>query len=130
MNVAFIFGGDFTAKDKEVLTTTTPEGETGFMVCSTGENKAEKVCTDVEGVEKLPSGDASDAGSKESSMLENNTYNLLEQLNVENKSLWRIKNNYKADAEADNESKQLWSFIEKDKEELVKLLTERLKERL
>jgi hypothetical protein len=119
-----------TAKDKEVLTTTTPEGETGFMVCTTGEDKSEKVCTDVESVEKLPSGDASNAGSKQSSMLENNTYNLLEQLNVENKSLWRIKNNYKEDAEEDNESKQLWSFIEKDKEELVKLLTERLRERL
>ncbi len=114
-------------KNKEVLTTTTPEGDTSFMVCKTEENKNQKVCMDVENLKKTKSGRAD---SKESGMLDNNTYNLLEQLNIENKSLWRIKNNYKNDAATDNESKQIWNFIEKDKEELVKLLTERLKERL
>jgi hypothetical protein len=117
-------------KNKEVLTTTSPEGETGFMVCKTEESKAEKVCMDVENLEKAKS----QAGTKPSStgkgMLDNNTYNLLEQLNIENKSLWRIKNNYKSDAATDNESKQFWGFLEKDKEEIVKLLTERLRERL
>lgn len=68
--------------------------------------------------------------ASEKGMLDNNTYNLLEQLTVENKSLWRIKNNYKNDAGRDNESKQFWNFIEKDKEEIVKLLTERLRERI
>ncbi len=113
-------------KNKEVLTTTTPEGETSFMVCKTDENKNQKECVDIENVKNK----SDRVDSKESSMLDNNTYNLLEQLNVENKSLWRIKNNYKNDAVTDNESKQLWNFVEKDKEEMVKLLTERLKERL
>lgn len=44
---------------------------------------------------------------------------------VENKSLWRIKNNYKADESMDMEVK-VWNFIEKDKEELIKILTEKL----
>ena len=63
-------------------------------------------------------------------MLDDNTYNLMEQLEIENKSLWRIKNNYKKDASADNESRQLWSLIEKDKEEIVRLLTEKIRQRL
>ena len=63
-------------------------------------------------------------------MLENNLYNLAQQITIENKSLWRIKNNYKNDSAMDNEAKQVWNFIEKDKEELVKMLTEKLKERL
>jgi DNA-binding TFAR19-related protein (PDSD5 family) len=54
----------------------------------------------------------------------------MEQLEIENRSLWRIKNSYKNDASTDNESKQLWSFIEKDKEEVVRLLTEKARERL
>jgi len=50
---------------------------------------------------------------------------LVEQLLVENKSLWRIRNNYKADSGMDMEVK-VWNFIEKDKEELIKILTEKL----
>ena len=68
--------------------------------------------------------------SNEKGMLDNNTYNLMEQLTIENRSLWHIKNNYKNDAAMDNENKQLWNRIEKDKEELVKLLTEKLRKRL
>jgi hypothetical protein len=63
-------------------------------------------------------------------MIDNNTYNLMEQLEIENKSLWRIKNNYENDASTDNESKQLWKLIEKDKEEVVRLLTEKVRQRL
>ena len=63
-------------------------------------------------------------------MLDNDTYNLMEQLEIENKSLWRIKNSYRKDALTDNESKQLWNLIEKDKEEVVRLLTEKVRERL
>ena len=63
-------------------------------------------------------------------MLDNNTYNLMEQLEIENRSLWRIKNDYKNDASTDNESKQLWNFIEKDKEEVVRRLTEKVRQRL
>jgi hypothetical protein len=67
------------------------------------------------------------ATTKEKGMLDNNTYNLVEQLAIENKSLWRIKNNYKNDSSIDTENKNLRNFIEKDKEELVKLLTEKLR---
>jgi len=63
-------------------------------------------------------------------ILENDTYNLMEQLEIESKSLWRIKNNYKNEALTDNESKQLWNFIERDKEKVVRLLTEKIRERL
>ncbi len=66
----------------------------------------------------------------EEKTLENNTSNMVEQLTVESKSLWRIKNNYKRDSVMDMEAKQLWDVIEKDKEELVAMLTEKLRERL
>lgn len=74
--------------------------------------------------------DKADRGDSGKQMMDNNTYDLMEQLLIENKSLWRIKNNYKNDSGMDNETKQVWNFIEKDKEELVKILTEKLKERL
>lgn len=64
------------------------------------------------------------------SILDNDTYNLMEQLEIESKSLWRIKNRYKNDAAADNQSNKLWSFIESEKEEVVRLLTEKIRERL
>lgn len=63
-------------------------------------------------------------------MLDNDTYNLMEQLEIESRSLWRIKNDYKNDSSTDKESKRLWSLIEKDKEEVVRLLTEKVRERL
>ena len=122
-----------TEENKEVLTTTSTEGKTSFMVCNTKEGEKEKVCMDLEsGKAKSQAGTTEPAKhtSREKGMLDNNTYNLMEQLTTENKSLWRIKNNYKNDAAMDNESKQIWSFLEKDKEEIVKLLTERLRERL
>lgn len=115
-----------SSENGEVLTATTSRGDTSFMVCRTsGENKNEKVCMDVE---KPSQYSTSASGSKP--MLDNNTYDLMEQLLIENKSLWRIKNNYKNDSAMDSEAKQVWDFIEKDKKELVKILTEKLKERL
>jgi hypothetical protein len=68
--------------------------------------------------------------SPSASMLDNETYDLMEQLLVENKSLWRIKNNYKDDSAMDDETRQVWNRIEKDKEDLVKILKERVKARL
>ncbi len=113
-------------ENEEVLTATSSRGDTSFMVCRTDEeNKREKVCIDVD---KPQSKSKPNTPSK--AMLDNNTYELMEQLLIENKSLWRIKNNYKNDSAMDNETKQVWNFIEKDKEELVKMLTEKLKERL
>jgi hypothetical protein len=68
--------------------------------------------------------------SPEEPMLDNETYDLLEQLLIENKSLWRIQNNYKRDSAMDNETRQIWSVIEKDKQKTVKMLIEKLKARL
>ena len=99
------------------------------MVCNTDKEKNEKVCTDLEST-KTASENKARQDSGEKGMLDNNTYNLVEQLNVENKSLWRIKNNYKNDASTDKESRQVWSLLEKDKQKSVRLLTARLKERL
>ncbi len=117
-----------TGENEEVLSTTTSEGETGVMVCkTTDEAKRQKVCMEIESAGQTP---ASTVSTTEKGMLDNNVYNLMEQLTIENKSLWRIKNNYKNDAATDNEAKEFWNFLEKDKEEVVKLLTERLRERL
>jgi hypothetical protein len=62
--------------------------------------------------------------------LSNNTYNLMSQLIEENQSLWRIKNNYKNDAKGDSEAEQFWDFLEKDKEDHIKRLTQLLVERI
>ena len=63
-------------------------------------------------------------------MLDDNIYNIMEQLVTENLSLWHIKNYYMDDASKDNEIKQVWNFVEKTKKETIELLLERLKERL
>jgi hypothetical protein len=63
-------------------------------------------------------------------MLDNNTYNLMEQLSVESKSLWRIKRNYKDDSAMDNEIREVWNSVERDKEQLVNMLREKLRSRL
>jgi hypothetical protein len=124
-----LLGGGFLNKEnEEVLTATNNSGDTSFMVCKPSEEaKNQKVCMDVEKPAQR-STSSSSSGSK--TMIDNNTYDLMEQLLIENKSLWRIKNNYKNDSSMDNETKQVWNFIEKDKEELVKILTEKLRERL
>jgi hypothetical protein len=114
-------------ENEEVLTTTSSKGDASFMVCRTDEeNKSAKVCMDVD----KPKSSSNSSSSRSKPMMDNNVYDLMEQLLIENKSLWRIKNNYKNDSAMDNETKQVWNFIEKDKEELVKMLTEKLKERL
>lgn len=62
--------------------------------------------------------------------LSNNTYNLMTQLVEENQSLWRIKNNYIKDAETDSESKEFWKYLEGDKQDHIKKLTELLSKHL
>jgi hypothetical protein len=52
-------------------------------------------------------------------MLDNNTYNLMMQMTVENKSLWRIKENYQKDADCEK-CLQFWKKMEKDKEDHIK----------
>jgi hypothetical protein len=106
-------------EDEEILTTTTSAGDTSFIVCKTNEeNKDQKVCVDL-----------NVSTSSEKRMLDNNTYDLMEQLLIECRSLWHIRNNYKADAAADNETRQLWESIEKEKESIVQRLSEKLRER-
>lgn len=56
----------------------------------------------------------------------NNAYNLLAQLTEENKSLWRIKNSYRKDAEDDFEVQQLWADLEEAKKGHIKRLTAQL----
>lgn len=64
-------------------------------------------------------------------MLDNHVYNLMLQLVQENKSLWRVKNEYKKDSGGCEECKKFWQKMEKDKEnhvrELTALLTNHLK---
>ncbi len=63
-------------------------------------------------------------------MLSNSTYDFMAQLTEENHSLWRIKNNYKKDAEGDAEATEFSNNLEKDKQHHVKELTELLEKRL
>lgn len=62
-------------------------------------------------------------------MFDNNTYNLMEQLTIESKSLWRIKNNYKDDASSSNcgDCKKFWEELERDKEDHIKRLNDLLR---
>ena len=66
-------------------------------------------------------------------MLANNTYNLMAQLIEINKSLWRIKNQYRQDAEDSRcgECIGFWDRLEKDLEarakELEGLISEHFK---
>jgi len=113
-----------TLENEEVVTAISDKGEPDIMVCS-NEEKDEKVCVSMNENE-----DQSETSILSSGIINNNIYNLMEQLVNENKSLWRIKNNYKNDAADDIEIQEMWNFIERDKRELVKLLTEKLKERL
>ena len=64
------------------------------------------------------------------STLDNETYNLIELLEFENKNLRPIKNVYKSGAKTNRESRQLWDSIERNKEEAVRLLTEKIRKRL
>lgn len=64
-------------------------------------------------------------------MMDNNTYNLMAQMVEEQKSLWRIVNNYKEDACDCDECYSFWEKLEKDKEthikDLEKLLAHHIK---
>jgi hypothetical protein len=63
-------------------------------------------------------------------MLSNSAYDLMEQLTKENQSLWRIKNNYKKDSANDKEAMEFWNYLEKDKIEHIKRLTELVEKRI
>jgi hypothetical protein len=63
-------------------------------------------------------------------MLNNNVYNLMEQMTKESQSLWRIKEHYKKDAAHDENSLAFWEKLEKDKEEHIKDLQNLLKKKM
>lgn len=62
-------------------------------------------------------------------MEQNNSFNLLNQLTEESKSLWRIKNIYISEAQNDEE-KIFWESLAKQKEESVTTLKNLLKNTL
>ncbi len=53
-------------------------------------------------------------------MLDNNTYNLMEQITEESKSLWRIRNTYKKDASGCKDCADFWDKLARDKEQHIK----------
>ena len=54
-------------------------------------------------------------------MEQNNTYNLINQMTQESKSLWRIKKNYVKEAKT-KAMKDFWTKLAKDKESHIKEL--------
>ncbi len=54
-----------------------------------------------------------------SSLHDNNLYNLMTQLVQEQKSLWRIKDEYMKDAGKDKDLKAFWAEVAAEKELLI-----------
>jgi hypothetical protein len=63
-------------------------------------------------------------------MLSNNTYDQMAQLTEENQGLWRIKNSYKKDEQGDKEAMEFWNYLEQEKQDHIKKLTEMLEKRI
>ena len=63
-------------------------------------------------------------------MLDNKLYDLMIQLVQENKSLWRIKNDYIKNADGDEGLLEFWRKMEKDKEAHVEELRTLVKKNL
>jgi hypothetical protein len=63
-------------------------------------------------------------------MLDNHLYNLMIQLVEENKSLWRIKDDYMKDAGNNSEQMAFWKKMEADKEAHVEELLSLVKKHL
>jgi len=63
-------------------------------------------------------------------MHDNHVYNLLEQLVVEQKSLWRMKGDYEKDSADHPDCAEMWKELTAQKEENVKKLTEMVKKYL
>lgn len=62
-------------------------------------------------------------------MEQNNTYNLMNQITQESKSLWRIKHTYSKEAKG-KELKAFWVKLAKEKEATLKEMKEFLKKEL
>lgn len=63
-------------------------------------------------------------------MHSNHVYNLMNQLVVEHKSLWRIKNNYLNDSGECADCQAFWKKMEADKESHIEELTKLIKNHL
>lgn len=63
-------------------------------------------------------------------MLNNHIYNLLTQTTQEHKSLWRIKSDYREDADNCAECSAFWEKLEKEKEGHVTELEAMIKKHL
>ena len=63
-------------------------------------------------------------------MLDNNLYNLMLQMVQENKSLWRIKNEYKKDAKTCKTCKAFWDKLEASKEKHINELEALIKKHM
>jgi len=63
-------------------------------------------------------------------MLNNHTYNLLLQITEENKSLWRIKNEYEKDADGCSDCLAFWKMLASHKEKHVEELQKLIKEHI
>jgi hypothetical protein len=63
-------------------------------------------------------------------MTNNHVYNLMKQLVQENKSLWRIRNDYIDDSKDCEACKIFWAKLEKDREDHVQELTSLIKNHL
>jgi hypothetical protein len=62
-------------------------------------------------------------------MYDNNVYNLMMQAVQEHKSLWRILNDYREDAEGDEELLAFWDQLATQKGEQVALLEQLIADR-
>jgi len=51
--------------------------------------------------------------------LDDNLYNLMEQLTTESKSLWQIRKHYRDDAKGCRECLEFWEGLERDKEDHI-----------
>lgn len=63
-------------------------------------------------------------------MLENEVYNLMNQLVQEHKSLWRIKNHYQSESGDCVDCKDFWKKMEDDKTSHIEELTSLVKNHL
>ena len=63
-------------------------------------------------------------------MMNNNLYNLMMQLTIEHKSLWRIKGDYMRDAETSSDAKAYWEKMIGEKEGHIAELTALIKKEL
>ena len=63
-------------------------------------------------------------------MLNNNLYNLMMQMTVEHKSLWRIKDDYLKDAKKSPATKKFWQKMVKEKEKHIQELKNLIKKEI